>query len=85
MSPCCRTPRRGGAATASLLSAAALVLFPKCPFCLAAGLSLATGLTFTAPVTAGLRAIVLLLVPLALFVVAPRFHGDRLLLVQSTR
>jgi hypothetical protein len=42
--------------TGSLLPGAVLVLLPKCPFCLAAWLTLATGFSFSATGAAWLRA-----------------------------
>ncbi|HEY1339946.1 MAG TPA: hypothetical protein VGF59_20680 [Bryobacteraceae bacterium] len=40
-------PRRLSRATASILPAALLMLLPKCPLCLAAWLTVATGVTFS--------------------------------------
>lgn len=43
-----RLVRRISAVTASILPAAALVLLPKCPLCLAAWLTVMTGVGFSA-------------------------------------
>jgi hypothetical protein len=43
-----RLARRISAVTASILPAAALVLLPKCPLCLAAWLTVMTGVGFSA-------------------------------------
>lgn len=65
--PCCmggpasrRLARRLSGAAASALPGALLVFLPKCPLCLAAWLTIATGLSFTAAGAAWVRAIVLL-------------------------
>jgi hypothetical protein len=60
--------------TASILPAAALALLPKCPLCLAAWLTVATGFSLSATGAAWLRAsIVLSLALLSLAVLAPVF------------
>jgi hypothetical protein len=47
--------RRFSKATASILPGALLVLLPKCPLCLAAWLTVATGVSFSAAGAAWLR------------------------------
>jgi hypothetical protein len=47
--------RRLSKATASILPAALLMLMPKCPLCLAAWLTIATGVSFSATGAAWLR------------------------------
>ncbi len=47
--------RRFGKVIGSILPAAALLLLPKCPLCLAAWLTLATGVSFSARGTTWLR------------------------------
>jgi hypothetical protein len=48
-------------AATSVLPAAVLVLLPKCPLCLAAWLTVATGVSFTAAGAAWVRASIVLL------------------------
>jgi hypothetical protein len=47
--------------SAPILPAAALLLLPKCPLCLAAWLTLATGIGFSAAAASWLRAAIVLL------------------------
>jgi hypothetical protein len=56
-----RLSHRLGKAAASILPGAALVLLPKCPLCLAAWLTVATGVGFSAAGAAWVREIVVLL------------------------
>jgi hypothetical protein len=65
---CCvagRGPRpyacRLSKATASILPAALLLLLPKCPLCLAAWLTVGTGVSFSAACAAWLRGSIVLL------------------------
>jgi hypothetical protein len=58
--------RRLSRVTASILPAAVLVLLPKCPLCLAAWLTVATGVSFSAASAAWVRASILLLCVAAL-------------------
>ena len=51
-----RLARRLSTLTASILPAALLVLLPKCPLCLAAWLTVATGVSFSAAGVAWARA-----------------------------
>jgi hypothetical protein len=53
--------RRLSVATASILPGALLVLLPKCPLCLAAWLTAATGVSFSAAGAAWLRGSMVLL------------------------
>jgi hypothetical protein len=55
-----RRPGRYSRLAASMLPAAVLLLLPKCPLCLAAWLTVATGVTFSASGAAWARAIILL-------------------------
>ena len=63
--PCClnahRLARRFSSFTASILPTAVLVFLPKCPLCLAAWLTVATGVSFSAGAAAWLRVIIVLL------------------------
>ena len=63
--PCClnahRLARRFSSFTASILPTAVLVFLPKCPLCLAAWLTVATGVSFSAAAAAWLRTIMVLL------------------------
>jgi hypothetical protein len=81
MGPCCtarpaphRLLRRLFRVTASILPAAALALLPKCPLCLAAWLTVATGITFPAAAAAWLRLSIVLVWVVALAAVVWR-HG----------
>lgn len=56
-----RLARRFSGITASILPAAVLALLPKCPVCLAAWLTVATGFSFSAAGAAWMRAGILLL------------------------
>lgn len=67
-----RLVRRFSAAAASILPAAALVLLPKCPLCVAAWLMAATGIGFSAAGTPFLRWLVVMLCVVAL-AAAPMF------------
>jgi hypothetical protein len=65
MNTCCPRPRgtplrRGAKITGFLLSGATLVLMPKCPLCLAAWVTLATGIGLSAASATCLRAGLLL-------------------------
>ena len=53
--PSRRLARRLSAAAASILPGAALLLLPKCPLCVAAWLTLATGVAVPAAAARGLR------------------------------
>lgn len=53
--------RRLSKATASMLPAALLLLLPKCPLCIAAWLTFATGVSFPAAGAAWLRGSIVLL------------------------
>jgi hypothetical protein len=67
-----RLAQRLYAAMASMLPAAALVVLPKCPLCLAAWLTALTGLGFSAAMAAWLRgSLVMLSVALAVLALAP--------------
>jgi len=55
-----RPARRFSTLAASVMPAALFVLLPKCPLCLAAWLTLATGISFSATGAAWVRAAVLL-------------------------
>ena len=60
----CCTAGRISVSAGSILPAAVLVLLPKCPLCLAAWLTVATGVSFSATGAAWVRvSIVLLLLP----------------------
>lgn len=50
-----RLARRFSKAAASILPGAALVLLPKCPLCLAAWLTVVTGIGFSAAAAAWMR------------------------------
>jgi hypothetical protein len=56
-----RLARRLSRTAASILPAAALVLLPKCPLCLAAWLTVATGVSFPVAGAAWVRASIVLL------------------------
>jgi hypothetical protein len=56
-----RLARRLSRVTASILPAAVLVFLPKCPLCLAAWLTVATGVSFSAAGAAWVRASIVLL------------------------
>ena len=56
-----RLARRLSAAAASILPGAALVLLPKCPICLAAWLTVVTGVGFSAGGVAWVRGMVVIL------------------------
>ena len=56
-----RLARRVSRITGSILPAALLVLLPKCPLCLAAWLTVATGFGFTAAGAAWIRGGIVLL------------------------
>ena len=65
---CCRTGRKSNSftrgfarATTSLLPGVVLVFLPKCPLCVAAWLTIATGITISGAVAAWLHASLLLL------------------------
>jgi len=51
----CRLARRLSGAAASMLPGAALVLLPKCPLCLAAWLTVVTGIGISAAAAAHVR------------------------------
>jgi hypothetical protein len=53
-----RLARRLSRATASILPGAVLVLLPKCPLCLAAWLTVVTGVGFSAAAAAWVRGMV---------------------------
>ena len=63
-----RLARRLSGAVASIIPAAALVLLPKCPLCLAAWLTVATGIGISATAAAHLRGLIFAssVVPVAL-------------------
>jgi hypothetical protein len=76
---CCATgqsshprARRMSEMSGSLVPGAVLVLLPKCPLCLAAWLTLATGFSFSAAGASWLRGSIMLLWATALVVVAWR-------------
>jgi hypothetical protein len=56
-----RLARRLSTAAASILPGAVLVLLPKCPLCLAAWLTVATGIGFSAAGAVWLRGIVVVI------------------------
>ena len=63
--PCCtgerpsrRLARRRAGAAASILPGAVLLLLPKCPLCLAAWLTVATGIGFSATAAARVRGLI---------------------------
>jgi len=56
----CCTGRRLSRAAAAILPGAVLVLLPKCPLCLAAWLTVATGIGFSATGAAWARGMVVL-------------------------
>ncbi len=75
------TPRLSRGA-ASILPGAALALLPKCPMCIAAWLTAATGLGFSAAGVSWVRGVLLVLSVAAVLIAAisavrPRFHADR--------
>jgi hypothetical protein len=77
-----RAPRplagRRAKVTASILPAALLVLLPKCPLCLAAWLTVATGVSFSAASAGWLRdSIVLLWVGAVAMMIWRRLFGCR--------
>jgi hypothetical protein len=74
--PCCARRRVSGV-TASLLPAALLLFLPKCPLCLAAWLTVATGIGISAGGVVWLRAILLLLWILAVTTLVWRRQLDR--------
>lgn len=75
--------RRVSEATASILPAAFLILLPKCPLCLAAWLTVATGVSFSVAGAAWLRwSIVLLWVGSLGVAIWRRRFGHRLALLR---
>jgi hypothetical protein len=70
------SPRLSKAA-ASILPGAVLVLLPKCPLCLAAWLTFATGVGFSAAGAAWVRAIVLIFWIVAVVLAAASFVRRR--------
>jgi hypothetical protein len=72
--PSRRPARRLSAAAASILPAAALLLLPKCPLCIAAWLTLATGIAIPAAAVAGLRGLIVLFWITALAIAAGRMR-----------
>lgn len=58
--PSRRLARRLSAAAASILPGAALLLLPKCPLCVAAWLTLVTGIAVPAAAARGLRGLIVL-------------------------
>ena len=75
--PCCARGRVSEIA-ASLLPAALLLLLPKCPLCLAAWLTLATGISISAGAAVWLRETLLLLwIPALAMLVWRRQLGSR--------
>ena len=58
--PSRRLARRLSAAAASILPGAALLLLPKCPLCIAAWLTLATGIAVPAAAARGVRGLIVL-------------------------
>lgn len=58
---CGPVPRRPARAAASILSGLLLLILPKCPLCLAAWLTVATGLTISAATVTWMRTGILLL------------------------
>jgi hypothetical protein len=69
--------RRLSKATTSVLPGALLMLLPKCPLCLAAWVTVATGVSFSAAGAAWLRASVVLLWVGALGVMIWRHLSER--------
>ena len=70
-----RLARRFSLAAASILPAAVLVLLPKCPFCLNAWLTVATGIGFSAAWSAWIHgSLVMLSLAVIVLFVAPIAH-----------
>jgi hypothetical protein len=57
--PSRRVARRRAGAAASILPGAVLLLLPKCPLCLAAWLTVATGVGFSAAAAASVRGLIM--------------------------
>ena len=69
---CCRVARRGGAIAGWLVPGAVLALLPKCPACVAAYVTLATGLSIPFAAAWYLRILLLVLCMAALLFAAAR-------------